>query len=171
MAYPGSPVQPFQQEVIDIETAPNGGGSFFHGQFQVRFRSTGGSGAVLPNDDWFVDDVHLDVPVSVEAPPILPTEYAVSRNYPNPFNPATTIEYQIPEPGQVSLVIYNMLGQDIRTLLDGPIEAGYHKAVWDGTNDVGSSVASGIYVYRFQASTSDGKFGDFLSVKKMVMLK
>ena len=98
----------------------------------MRFRSTGGAGAVIPNDDWFVDDMYLDVPVSVTAPPILPTEYAVSRSYPNPFNPTTTIDYQIPEPSHVRLVIYNMLGQNVRTLLDQPVEAGYHKAVWDG---------------------------------------
>jgi serine protease AprX len=162
-AYPGTVNQPFEQEVIEIESAPAGGGSYFHGQFQVRFRSTGGAGT-YPNDDWFVDDILLDTPVGIEEETPVPRSYAVSRNYPNPFNPSTTIEYQLPQSSEVKLVVYNSLGQKVRTLLNQSVESGYHKLLWDGRNDAGFSVASGIYIYRFEA-------GDFRKIQKMILLK
>lgn len=159
----GTPLAPFQQEVIDIENAPNGGGSYFHGQFQVRLRSLGGAGN-FPNDNWFVDDVSIDLPTGLEESAALPTTFAVSRAYPNPFNPSTTINYQLPRAGDVKLVIYNVLGQKVRTLVNQRMEAGFFKSVWNGTNDAAQPVASGIYIYRFEA-------GDFLKVQKMILLK
>jgi hypothetical protein len=167
-AYPGMENQPFTEEVIDIETAPNGGGSYFHGQFQVRFRSTGSAGT-FPNDDWFVDDVFLGVIVGIADAENLPETFAVKQNYPNPFNPSTTIEYQLPQRSEVKLVVYNTLGQRVRTLLNQSVEAGYHKLVWDGRNDAGQRVASGIYIYRFSASKSSGE--EFRNVQKMILLK
>ncbi|NIT56218.1 MAG: T9SS type A sorting domain-containing protein, partial [Aliifodinibius sp.] len=170
-AYPGMPVQPFTEEVIDIETAPHGGGSYFHGQFQARFRSTGGA-ANIPNDDWFVDDVSLGPPVGIEEEKDrLPMQFAVMPNYPNPFNPTTTIEYQLPRASTVKLVIYNTLGQMVRTLVNQSMEAGVHQAVWDGRNERGKQVASGIYVYRFSAESADDKAGSFQQVNKMILLK
>ncbi len=94
----------------------------------------------------------------------LPTTFAVSQNYPNPFNPTTTIKYQLPKASDVNLVIYNVLGQKVRTLLNKKIDAGYHEMVWDGLNDIGAQVATGIYIYRFEA-------GDFKQVKKMILMK
>ena len=94
----------------------------------------------------------------------LPTTYEVSQNYPNPFNPSTTIKYQLPEISNVKLVIYNVLGQKVRTLLSDRIEAGYHSVVWDGRNDEGRAVASGIYIYKFEA-------GNFNRTMKLMMLK
>jgi len=162
-AYEGTTVQPFAQEVIDIGNAPAGGGSHFHGQFQVRFRSTGGSGT-FPNDNWFVDDVVLDIPVGIEEETPVPLSYAISRNYPNPFNPTTTIKYQLPQTSDVKLAIYNVLGQRVRTLVNGRIEAGYHSIEWDGRNEAGAQVASGIYIYRFSAD-------NYLKVQKMILMK
>ena len=94
----------------------------------------------------------------------LPTTYEVSQNYPNPFNPSTTIKYQLPEISNVKLVIYNVLGQKVRTLLSDRIEAGYHSVVWDGRNDEGRAVASGIYIYKFEA-------GNFNRTMKLMILK
>ncbi|NIW45689.1 MAG: hypothetical protein GWN30_13350, partial [Gammaproteobacteria bacterium] len=96
----GSAVQPFQQQNIEIESAPSGSGSYFHGQFQVRFRSIGGA-ANIPNDDWFVDDVRLGLPVGIAEGDNLPKVFSVSQNYPNPFNPSTRIEYQLPKQSDV----------------------------------------------------------------------
>jgi hypothetical protein len=79
----------------------------------------------------------------------LPTEYSLSQNAPNPFNPSTQISYALPNPGKVELVIYNMIGQQIRSLVDGDRPAGYHRAVWDGRDEHGRGVASGVYFYRF----------------------
>jgi hypothetical protein len=94
----------------------------------------------------------------------IPTSFALQNNYPNPFNPTTTIKYQIPENAHVRLVVYNMLGQRVRTIVDQPQEAGYYSVQWDGRNDYGESVSSGIYVYRIKA-------GSFITSKKMNLIK
>jgi len=89
----------------------------------------------------------------------VPKVFALSQNYPNPFNPQTTIRYALVEDTQVRLVVYNVAGQEIKTLVNEGQEAGYHECVWDGKD-----VASGIYFYRLQA-------GDFVQTRKMVVLK
>ena len=163
--YEGTTLQPFQEEIIDIAGAPAGDGSFFHGQFQVRFRSRGGAG-FFPNDDWFIDDVRLGTEVVgiEDLAGEIPQQFAVSPNYPNPFNPSTSIRYQLPLTAKVSLVIYNTLGQRVRTLVDGTVSAGQHEAVWDGRNESGQAVASGVYIYRFESDY-------FKKVQKMLLVK
>lgn len=94
----------------------------------------------------------------------IPTSFALSQNYPNPFNPTTTIKYQVAENAKVSLTIYDMLGQKVKTLIDNEQEAGYYTVRWDGTNESGSKVTSGIYIYRLTA-------GKFTSTIKMNLLK
>jgi hypothetical protein len=94
----------------------------------------------------------------------LPAVYSLSQNYPNPFNPTTTIDYSIPKAGNVELVIYNMAGQKVRTLISGKQDAAYYKVVWDGRNDVGESVASGLYFYRLVS-------GNFSKIEKMTLVK
>lgn len=94
----------------------------------------------------------------------IPLTYAISHNYPNPFNPTTTIKYQLPQMSDVKLVIYNVLGQKMRTLINKQVEAGHHSVVWDGRNDSGRQVATGVYVYRFQAA-------DYARTMKMLMLR
>ena len=92
-----------------------------------------------------------------------PIKYFLSQNYPNPFNPLTIIHYQIPKEGKVVLMIYNLLGKPIRTLVDTEQEAGDYLIDWDGKDGAGSRVGSGIYFYRL-------KIGHFVQVKKMVLL-
>jgi Zn-dependent metalloprotease len=87
----------------------------------------------------------------------LPTEYAMHDNYPNPFNPSTTIRYDIPKPSLVSLIIYDIMGREVRRLVDEIIEPGYHQAVWDARNDAGAEVSSGVYIYRFTARPVSGE--------------
>ncbi|MEW6004077.1 MAG: FlgD immunoglobulin-like domain containing protein, partial [Stygiobacter sp.] len=94
----------------------------------------------------------------------IPSEYALSQNYPNPFNPTTTIKFSVAQDAKVSLVVYDMLGQKVRTLVDAQQEAGYYSVRWDGTNDFGSKVSSGIYIYRLQA-------GNFVQTMKMNLMK
>ncbi len=94
----------------------------------------------------------------------VPKTYALEQNYPNPFNPTTHIRYQIPEGSQVSLTIYNMLGQKVRTLVNGQQAAGVYDIVWDGTNDNGVKLASGVYIYRMTA-------GNFTQIRKLVLMK
>ena len=76
----------------------------------------------------------------------LPEEYALHQNYPNPFNPTTTLRYDLPEDATVSVVIYDMMGRQVRTLVSGQASAGYHSTLWNGTNDLGSTVSAGVYI-------------------------
>ncbi|HUV36109.1 MAG TPA: T9SS type A sorting domain-containing protein [Patescibacteria group bacterium] len=90
--------------------------------------------------------------------------FLLEQNYPNPFNPTTRIAYSISEPGYVKLEIYNVLGQRIRTLVDDRLPAGRFVALWEGKDDRGNGVTSGVYFYRI-------KYGDMLEQRKMVLLK
>ncbi len=81
----------------------------------------------------------------------LPGEFALLQNYPNPFNGQTTIRFQLPSRQKVSLYLFNVRGQLVRTLLDEEMEPGYHKVTWDGRTENGQTVASGIYIYLIQA--------------------
>lgn len=78
----------------------------------------------------------------------VPAQFILEQNYPNPFNPSTFVRFGIPEANQVKLVVYNTLGQKVRTLIDAPQKAGYHVAYWNGLSDGGSQVASGTYFMR-----------------------
>ena len=93
-----------------------------------------------------------------------PTQFALSQNYPNPFNPSTTIRFTLPQQTQTSLVIYDMLGREVRSLVNNSMNAGAYTVVWDGRNNFGVQAATGVYVYRIQA-------GSFVDVKKMMLLK
>ena len=94
----------------------------------------------------------------------MPTVYALLQNAPNPFNPETTIEYALPEASYVRVVIYNAMGQTVRTLMDGSQPAGYHRIIWDARDDQDRSVSGGIYLYRM---TADG----FTDTKRMILLR
>ena len=96
--------------------------------------------------------------------PAIPDVFALHQNYPNPFNPITTIRYDVPEESMVRVDIYNILGQKVRTLVNSVHQPGYHAVQWNGTNDFGVPVASGMYIYRIQAK-------DFVAVKKLVLMK
>jgi len=96
----------------------------------------------------------------------LPREYHLAQSYPNPFNPTTTIRYDLPTQSRVSLTIYNLLGQVVATLANGTFSAGYQSAVWNA-----SSLASGIYFCRLEATSVGNPSKTFTQVKKMVLLK
>jgi len=94
----------------------------------------------------------------------LPTTFGLSQNVPNPFNPTTQVSFALPKAAKVNLMIYNVLGQQVKTLVDAEMPAGYQTVTWDGTDSHGSTVASGVYFYKLRA-------GDFTDTKKMMMLK
>ncbi len=96
---------------------------------------------------------------------VLPTEFNLGQNYPNPFNPTTSISFSLPKEAPVTFEIYNMLGVKIRTLMAGESKsAGFYTVSWDGRDDAGVSMSSGVYLYRVHAGT-------FLASKKMTLLK
>ena len=104
----------------------------------------------------------LPVPVQVQT---RPAAFALASNYPNPFNPATTIKYSLPQAADVKLMVYNVMGQVVRTLVAEHQSAGRYAVEWDATNDNGHSLSSGMYFYRLAAG------GEFLETKKMLLLK
>mgnify|MGYP001947857664 CR=1 FL=1 len=108
---------------------------------------------------WYNNDTLQDVSVND-----IPVEFALRQNYPNPFNPTTMIEFDLPEAADVSLVIYDITGRQIRTLVSEAVDAGYKGITWNGRDNMGNGVATGMYIYRLQA-------GDFVDVKKMTFMK
>lgn len=106
----------------------------------------------------------VGVTVKVANAPVLPKDFWLGQNYPNPLNLETVIEYGLPNDCQVKLTIYNILGQRVKTLINGFQKAGYKRIVWNGRDDSGKEVSSGIYLYKIDA----GRHSD---VKKMVIVK
>jgi len=102
--------------------------------------------------------------LDVDKEKLVPDHYALAQNYPNPFNPLTQIKYSIPKGGLVELVVYDVLGREVRRLINTKLQAGNHIAVWDGKNHFGEHVGTGMYFYRLKA-------GNFLKTRKMILLK
>ena len=98
----------------------------------------------------------------------IPQFFSLSQNFPNPFNPATVIQYELPGPGvktsRAILKVYDLLGREVQTLVDKDYAPGAYEISWDGTNEEGAQVSSGIYIYQL-------KFGNFVSSKKMILLR
>jgi hypothetical protein len=99
----------------------------------------------------------------------IPTKFSVA-NYPNPFNPSTTINYEIAKDASVKMEIYDAMGRKVRALVDGSKSAGYYSVVWNGRDDQGREVASGVYLYRFVASPTSGE-KPFTQSGKLVLMK
>jgi hypothetical protein len=120
-------------------------------------------------EGWYVDDVTISFRGKGEEEANkrdlnLPREFALRQNVPNPFNPVTSIRYELPVDSHVRIDVYNVAGRLVRTILDRPVEAGFGEIVWDGRDTSGKRVASGVYLYRMKA-------GDFVSKRTMVLLK
>ena len=94
----------------------------------------------------------------------IPVQFAIHQNYPNPFNPITTLHYDLPENSHVTITIYDMLGRNIKKLINQTQDAGYKSVIWNATNDYGKPVSAGIYLYQIHA-------GENMQTKKMVLLK
>ncbi len=90
--------------------------------------------------------------------------YELFQNYPNPFNPTTTIGFELKKPDYVKLTIYSILGEEVKTILDGKMQPGYHQVLWDGTDNSKSNSASGVYIYTLKTSNSTKS-------RKMILLK
>ena len=93
-----------------------------------------------------------------------PDEFVLGENYPNPFNPTTNFQYQLADSRNITIKVYNMLGNEVRTLVNGKQDAGLHTVSWDGKNNVGINVTSGVYIYSLRA-------GNFIDFKKMTLVR
>jgi hypothetical protein len=99
-----------------------------------------------------------------------PVRFALEQNFPNPFNPSTNIKYSLPVDADVELRIFNILGQEVKTLVDQISKAGFYNVEWDGKDNLNQRVASGIYIYSFYAKSLDGQ-QNFNRVMKMILIK
>ncbi len=102
--------------------------------------------------------------VSVNDDDVRPNQFSLKGNYPNPFNPVTNIQYELHKNTHVKITIYDVLGREVKKLVSSELVSGYHKVIWDATNDQGKPVAAGIYLYQIRA-------GNFVQTRKMVLLK
>jgi len=152
----------YRHKIIDI-SAYTGVGNENVG---LRFRLV--SDAEEQHNGVWIDDINIVVSeqaLAIEDQNVnVPLTYSLKQNYPNPFNPSTTIKYSLPKSEQVDLIIYTITGEKVKTLVSDKIEAGYHSVQWNGVNDQGLSVASGIYIYRIQTK-------GFNKSMKMLFLK
>ncbi len=136
-------------------------GAYDNQVVRVRFRLVTDGGVV--EDGWIIDDVSFTSDVTA-APELPAVRYALQPNHPNPFNPNTLIRYSLAVPGRVDLRVYDLRGRLVRTLVAADRPAGWQQAVWDGRDDAGIAVASGVYFYRLES-------GSFLRSRKMLLLK
>jgi hypothetical protein len=124
---------------------------------------------IMPRDTF---DIHHQTVVSVRDPYAgIPTVYELHNNYPNPFNPSTTILYGLPQLSKVTLKVYSVLGQEMMTLVNEVQSPSYYRVVWNGTDKGGAQVSSGVYFFRIVAEPTDGKTQPFMQVKKMLLMK
>jgi hypothetical protein len=124
--------------------------NYSFGTYKVQIRDVADLGATVGIDD--------NVKVN-------PYEYALHDNFPNPFNPETQIRFSVGGQENVKLIIYDVMGRQVRTLVNGEsFRPGFHVVNWDGLDNAGHKVASGMYIYRIKA-------GDFIADKKMLLVK
>jgi hypothetical protein len=123
-------------------------------------------GTASPGDINFVTNPGdpNDFPVSVNQLAEIPNDYKLGNNYPNPFNPTTTISFSIPENSDVLLEVYNTLGENVRMLVNGNYSSGSYSTRWNGRDDFGREVNSGVYIYRIVAA-------NFVDSKRMILMK
>lgn len=143
--------------------------SNYAGEFiniRVRFASTNATDKGLFIDHFVLYGTALTTDVDEDSPftTATPKKAALHQNYPNPFNPKTAINFDLPEKQHIDLKIYDVSGKLVRTLVSGEEDAGYHSIVWDGKDDTGNAVNSGVYIYRIDAE-------NYRETKRMILLK
>jgi hypothetical protein len=144
------------------------------GGYQKNFIYTPDSGfsgldsvQIMAKDDKGATEIgvhYFDVQYLSLSNTTIPNQFELYQNYPNPFNPITTLRYDLPEQANVNIIIYDMLGRQVRTLINQTQDAGFKSVIWDGTNEFGKTVSAGIYLYQIKAK-------GFVQTRKMILLK
>ncbi len=144
----------------------SGGKSYF---WKVRSKDESGNTSYYSGTGQFKVNSSI---TAVEEKVVIPTQFELSQNYPNPFNPTTKISYALPQNAFVNIKVYDMLGREVKSLVNNEMLAGNHSIEWNGVDNSGNKVASGAYIYRISAGNpSSGSGQGFISTKKMVLLK
>ncbi len=130
----------------------------------LTFTASAGGEQIIPIYHHGTVTLQVATDVGDEPPSVLPGHFSLEQNYPNPFNPSTYIEFSLPRAGHVSLDVFNILGQRVRTLLDQAMPAGFHRVVFDGRSSSGDELSTGVYLYRL-------KTDDNVASRKMILMK
>ncbi len=142
--------------ILDVEMQPNWNLEDLHAV------------AIIQNWDnlEILQAAQISLPPTGVNGPVVPTEITLHQNYPNPFNPSTTISFELNTENteNTELIIYNMKGQKVKQLVRGQLSVGQHSFIWNGTDDKGKHVSSGIYLYKLRS-------GNYTSTKKMILMK
>jgi len=159
-----------QQLKIPIGVFGSGGSSASNSLYRIN--STAGQSVIGKGENssfgqsigfWYAQtNIVTDVEEDVLS---LPTEYRIEQNYPNPFNPGTIINYQLPVPSNVSLIVYDILGRSVEELTNSEQSAGYHKINWN------PKVSTGVYFYRITAASADNPPIRFSQTRKLLFIK
>ncbi len=153
------------QWLADSPTAPGVGADTTQADGRSYWYDRSQGWTSWPYADWMIRTIYT-IPTSVleEEENGIPQEFELAQNYPNPFNPETTIQFTMPSRDHVDLIIYNVLGQTVRTFDLGFRDAGTHAVRWDGRSETGAALASGVYFYRLVLS-------DRIQSRKMLLMK
>ncbi len=163
--------EPGTPEISSYGTATKADASDL-GYVTLRQGSTSSSPALVIDGLRIGSTWGFGVPTAVTtAAKEIPSTYEFRSNYPNPFNPSTMIQYSLPEQSRVTLKIYSILGQEVRTLVDGMQGASYYRVQWNGRDNNGTQVSSGVYFVRIFANPIGGKGNPFTQVNKMMLMK
>jgi len=164
LTFSGESGYDWNRQIVSLDGYTGANGA----QVRFRFRLASNEDSNVA-DGIYIDDVYIFADtvltsVEKETGSALPKEYSLAQNYPNPFNPVTTIHYELPKDDHVAIEIYNILGTRIATLVDIAHKAGRYELVWNGRNDSGAQVSSGVYFYKLKTRS-------FTDVKKMILIK
>ena len=157
---------------FDLSKPVSGSGVLLHVEFEMTGSSGSDSLKIKNLDDGLRGAVVLEgfisltpkVVAAVEGQGSRPQQFALMQNYPNPFNPETRIVYALPSDSNVKLIVYDILGNRVKTLADGWQTAGLKETTWDGTNERGFPASSGMYFYRLTA-------GEFTALRRMFLVR
>ena len=160
----------YSEIAIDIDSLAQVLSISLSDKFVIRFQQRGqyDFDPSFRRDGFLIDDIRVSNPsiTSVETEsPVIPSNFSLLQNYPNPFNPETLIQYEVPAEQRIAIDIFDILGNHVRTLVNEIQQPGIHTAVWNGTNDNGFPVSSGVYLYKMQAQKK------FSKTRKMILVR
>ena len=156
----GTTVLVSYQEIIDLMIENNATTAYIDWTVYV----TDGTDTLEADNAPFSFIIDGENALSTYLEQLIPAQYALHQNYPNPFNPITSLRYDLPENSMVTITIYDMLGREVRTIMNEVQDAGYKSIIWNATNDYGQTVSAGIYLYQIKTER-------FVQTKKMILLK
>lgn len=160
----GSPNLSFDKQEVTVKKVKAGEETDVYFSFDVKREVSSGESDTV--EFLITDNKSVSVTKQFILKYALPEEYIMEQNFPNPFNPSTTIRYQLPFDSRITLKVYDILGNEVATLINGVQQAGYKEVVFEA-----STISSGVYIYRLTAENLTDRKQTFISTKKMIAVK